>query len=84
MRMCHFQAQNDPLALNKIFLVQNIIITFIYLMNLFIVQNFKKFLQLIQTYESASFLSQNGPFAPEKFFWKIIIVLRYLMAHFIV
>ena len=40
MRMCHFRAQNDPLVLNKIFLVQTII-TFIYLLALFIVQNFK-------------------------------------------
>ena len=43
MRMCHFRAQNCPFVLNKIFLVQ-IIITFIYLLALFIVQNFKKIL----------------------------------------
>ena len=44
MRMCHFQVQNDPFVLNEIFLVQTIIITFIYLFALSIVQNFKKFL----------------------------------------
>ena len=50
MRMCYFRAQNGPFAmnkifLNKIFLVQTIIITFIYLLALSIVQNLKKFLQ---------------------------------------
>ena len=69
MRMCHFQAQNDPLALSKIFLVQNIIITFIYLMALFIVQNLKKFLQLIQTYEGASFLGPKWSICPKQNFF---------------
>ena len=45
MRMCHFRAQNGPFVMNKIFLVQTIIITFIYLLTLFIVQNLKKFFQ---------------------------------------
>ena len=72
MRMCHFRAQNGPFAMNKIFLVQTIIITFIYLLALFNVQNLKKFLQRIQSYEDAPFLAQNGPFAPNNFFWKII------------
>ena len=45
MRMCHLRAQNDPLVLNKKILVQTIIITFIYLLVLFIVQNFLKNLQ---------------------------------------
>ena len=42
-----FRDQNDPIVMNKIFLVQTINITFIYLLALFIVQNFKKFLQWI-------------------------------------
>ena len=42
--MCHFQVQNSPFVLNNIFLVQTIIITFIYLLALFIVQNFKNVL----------------------------------------
>ena len=54
--MCHFQAQNGPFVLNKNFLVQTIIITFIYLLALFIVQNLKKFLQRIQNYDDAPFL----------------------------
>ena len=46
MRMCHFWAQNGPFALNNFFLVQIIIIiTFIYLLTHFIVQNFKKILK---------------------------------------
>ena len=46
--MCHFQAQNGQFVLDNFFLVQTIIITFIYLLALFIVQNLKKFLQQIQ------------------------------------
>ena len=42
-----FLAQNGPFVLNNIFLVQTIIIIFIYLLALFIVQNLKKFLQRI-------------------------------------
>ena len=42
MRISHFWAQNGPLVLNKFSLVQTIIITFIYLLALFIVQNLKK------------------------------------------
>ena len=56
MRMCHFRAQNGPFVLNKFFLVQTIIITFIYLLAFFIVQNFKNFLQQIQSYEDLPFL----------------------------
>ena len=42
MRISHFWAQNGALVLNKFSLVQTIIITFIYLLALFIVQNLKK------------------------------------------
>ena len=42
LMMCHFRVQNDPFVLNEIFLVQTIIITFIYLLALFIGQNLKK------------------------------------------
>ena len=74
MRMCNFRTQNGPFALNKISLVQTIIITFVYLLALFIVQNFKIFLRQIQSYEDASI-----------FFWKIInIILIYLLALFFV
>ena len=54
--MCHFWAQIGPFVLNNFFLVQTIIITFIYLLTLSIVQNFKKFLQWIQSYEDVPFL----------------------------
>ena len=67
MRMCHFRVENDPFVLNNFFLAQTIIITVIYLLALFIVQNLKKFLQQIQSYEDVPFLSQNGPFAPNIF-----------------
>ena len=84
--MCHFRAQNGPFVLNKFFLVQTIIITFIYLLALFIVQNLKKFLQQIQSYEDAPFLGPKWSICPKQiFFWKIInIILIYLLAPFIV
>ena len=44
MRMCSFPAQNSPFVLNKKFLAQTIIITFINLLALFIVQNLKQIL----------------------------------------
>ena len=59
MRMCHFWDQNGPFVMKKIFLVQNIIITFIYLLVLFIVQNFKKFFQQIQSYEYVQFYQKT-------------------------
>ena len=68
--MCHFRAQNGPFVMNKIFLVQTIIITFIYLLALFIVQNLKKFLQQIQSYEDAPFLGPKWSIClKQKIFW---------------
>ena len=86
MRMCHFRTQNDPFVLNKFFLVQTIIITFIYLLALFIVQNLKKFLKRIQGYKDAPFLGPKWSICPKQFFfWKIInIILIYLLAPFTV
>ena len=74
-----------PFVMNKFFLVQTII-TFIYLLALFIVQNLKKFLQQIQSYEDAPFLGPKWSICPKQiFFWKIInIILIYLLAPFIV
>ena len=65
---------------------QTIIITFIYLLALFTVQNLKKFLQQIQSYEDAPFLGPKWSICPKQiFFWKIInIILIYLLAPFIV
>ena len=42
--MYHFWAQNGPLVMNKIFLVQTITIAFIYLLGLLNVQNLTKIL----------------------------------------
>ena len=76
MRMCHFRAQNGPFVLNKFFLVQTIIITFIYLLALFIVQNLKKFLQRIQSYEDVPFLGPKWSICPKQiFFGKLLISL---------
>ena len=70
MRLYHFRAQNGPIVMNKIFLVQTIIITFIYLLALFIVQNLKKFLQRIQSYEDAQFLGPKWPISPNNNFFR--------------
>ena len=72
--MCHFWTQNGSFVLNKIFLVQTIIITFIYLLALFIVQNLKKFLQRIQSYEDVPFLGPKWSICPKQiFFGKLLI-----------
>ena len=65
--MCHFQAQIAQFVLNKTFLVQTIIINFIYLLALFIGQNLKK-----NSYSESRvmrmhhFWAQNGPFTTNK------------------
>ena len=85
--MCHFRAQNGPFAMNKIFLVPTIIIIFIYLLALFIVQNFKEFLQWIQSYEDVPFLGSKWSIylKQKNSFWKIInITLIYLLVPFTV
>ena len=55
-------------------------------MALFAVQNLKKFLQWIQSYEDAPFLGPEWYIYPKQiFFWKIInIIPIYLLAPFIV
>ena len=68
--MKDFRVQNDPFILNKTVLVQTIIITFISLLALFIVQNFKNILQWIQNYEMSHLWAQNGPLAQMIFFQK--------------
>ena len=71
--------------MNKNFLVQTIIITVIYLLALFVVQNLKK-LQWIQSCEDVPFWGPKWSICPKQiFFWKIInIILIYLLALFIV
>ena len=68
MRMCHFRAQNGPFVPNNFFLVQTIINTFTYLFALCNMQNLKKFLQQIQSFEGAPFLAQNGLFPQMRIF----------------
>ena len=84
--MCHFWVRNDPFALNKFVLVQTIIITIIYLLALFNVQNFKKNSYCSRVMRTHHFWIQNGPFVPNDFFFgKIMnIIFIYLLAPFIV
>ena len=71
-RCAIFAPRMAHLSWTKKFLVQTIAITFIYLLALFIVQNFKKFLLWIQSYEDAQFLGPKWPISPnENFFQKI-------------
>ena len=84
MRMCHFWAQNGPFVLKKRFLVQTIIITFIYLLALFILQKLKQIPTLDpELWECAIFWPKMVHLPQTKFFWKIInIILIYLLAPF--
>ena len=84
--MCHFFGPKWPICSEQFFLVQTISITFIYLLVLFIVQNLKKIIQQIQSYEDAPFLGSKWSICSLKiFFWKIIdIILIYLLAPLIV
>ena len=76
-----FGTKMAPFVLNKNFLVQTIVITFIYLLALFIVQNLKKFLQRIQNYDDAPFLGPKWSICSNFFFWNTInIILIYLLA----
>ena len=86
MRMCHFRAQNGPFVMNKIFLVQTIIITFIYLLTLFIVQNSKTILTADSELWGCTIFGPKMVHLPyTNFFWKIInVILIYLLAPFIV
>ena len=57
-----------------------------YLLAPFILQNLKKFLQQIHSYEDVPFLGPKWSISPKQnFFWNIInIILIYLLALFIV
>ena len=80
-----FSVQNGSFVLNKISLVQTIIIIFIYLLNLFIVQNLKNILTADPELRGcAIFGFKMVHLPPKNFFWKIIdIILIYLLAPFI-
>ena len=83
MRMCHFRDQNGPFVLNNFFLVQTII-TFTYLLALFIVQNFKNSYCRSRVMRMCYIWAQNGPLAPKNFSKIINIILIYLLAPFTV
>ena len=76
------QPKIGQFVLNKLFLVQTIIITFIFLLVLLIVQNFKNFLLRIQSYEDVPFLGPKWSTCHKQFFFlKIInVILIYLLA----
>ena len=75
MWMCHYEDvpfldPKWPICPEQFFLVQTIIITFIYLLALFIVQNLKKFFQRIQSYEDVQFLGPKWPISPNENFFR--------------
>ena len=73
----HFWYQNSPFVLNKSFLSQTIVITFIYLLSFFIVQNLKKFLLRIQNYDDAPFLGSKWSIWPPTTKIKIFFLENY-------
>ena len=82
MRMFHFWVQNTPICPEQIFLAQTIIITFIYLLALFIVHNFKKFFQQIQSYEDVQCLGPKWPISlNENFFSENLLMSLVSFIH---
>ena len=83
--MCHFRAQNGSFVLKKFFLIQTIIITFIYLLAFFIVQNFKKILTADPELWGCTIFMVYFYGPKETPFWKIInTTLISLLAPFTV
>ena len=72
--MCNFWAQNSPFVLNKIFLVQTIVITFIYLLALFIVQNLKKYSYRKCSYDDSLFFSPKWSTCHKQFFFSELLI----------
>ena len=67
-------------VLNNFVVVQTIIITLIYLLALFIVQNLKKFFQPIQSYEDAQFLRPKWRIFPNENFFSSENLLMSLVS----
>ena len=67
----------QPIFPEQNFLVQNIVITFIYILVLSIVQNLKKFLRLIQNYDDAPFLGPKWSICPKQFFFLLEIYYHH-------
>ena len=82
----HFQAQNGPFAMNKI--LQTIIITFIYLLALFIVRNLKIFFTADPELRGYAIFGPKMVHLPQFFFFFFLkitnITLIYLLAPFTV
>ena len=55
-----------PICHEQNFLVQTIIITFIYLLAVFIVKKFEKFLQWIPSYQGAQFVGPKWSICPKQ------------------
>ena len=73
MRMCHFRDQNGPFVINNFFWQKPLLLiyinfTLLWLLALFTVQNLKKFLQRIQSYEDAPFLGPKWFICPKQKF----------------
>ena len=74
IRMCHFWAQNSTFVLNKTCLVQTIIITLIYLLAIFIVQNLQTFFTVVPNLWGCPIFGPKMVHLPRKnFFGKILI-----------
>ena len=84
--MCHFRSQNTPICPEQRFLVQNIIIIFIYLLALFNGENFKKILKVNPGLWGCIIFGPKMVHLPQTFFLKKIIniIFIYLLAPFIV
>ena len=82
MSMGHFWVQIGPFAPNKILLGKVVNTVSIYLLNPFIVQGLKRFLQWIQSYEDVPFWTQNGPICPnEVYFFRKTLFLSFMLMY---
>ena len=77
MRMCTIFGTKWPICPEHNFLVQTIVITFIYLLVLFIVQNLKNSYNGSRIMTLHHVLAQSGEFAPNNFF----LVIYYYHSH---
>ena len=76
-----FSGAKWPICPKQKRFVQTIIITFIYLLALLIVQNFKALLQQIQSCENVPFLGPKWPISPNENFFRKIFPFIHVCLH---
>ena len=73
--MCHFQAQNGPFVLNKIFRYKPVLLLSSTCWPFSLCKIYKKFLQSIQSCEDVPFLDPKQSICPKHFFGGKLLIL---------